>query len=233
MLIVPVPVGPWQANCYTVATSAGNADEPVDCVVIDAGMSARPVVEQVLAQFGLRLAAVIATHGHLDHVADAAAIADAAGVPVFIHPADEHLLRHPADGLSGELAALARQAFGDELAPPASVHHLKDRTPIEVAGLRFGVTEAPGHTAGSVLLRLDGVAIEPGPQHTVPVVFTGDVVFAGSIGRTDLPGSDPDAMARTLETAVLALPDEAYLLPGHGPATTMAAERASNPYLQI
>lgn len=217
-----------------IATSPGRPGHPVDCVVIDPGMDAEPVVQQVLEHFHLRVAATVATHGHIDHVGDAQRIADAAGVPVFIHPADERLLSHPDEGLSPELMLLVNQMGVRTLVAPRRVEHLVDGGAVELAGITFQTSEAPGHTPGCTLLRVDGVPVadeQGNPAGEVPVVFTGDVLFQGAIGRTDLPGSDADAMTRSLRTRVLPLPDEAYLLPGHGEPTTMAVERATNPYL--
>ena len=230
MLIVPAAVGPWQANCYLVAAGAGRRDRPVECVVVDPGMGALPVVAEACERHHLRVAAVVASHGHLDHVADAAALADAAGVPVHIHPADEHLLTRPLEGLSADVAPMLRQMGLERLSAPRRVEHLAGGAVLEAAGLRIGLREAPGHTPGCTLLVLDGVRAD-GEGEPREVVFTGDVLFAGSIGRMDLPGGDPVVMRRTLDTVVRALPPSAYLLPGHGPATTMAAESATNPYL--
>ncbi|HEX2858367.1 MAG TPA: MBL fold metallo-hydrolase [Propionibacteriaceae bacterium] len=230
MLIVPAAVGPWQANCYLVAAGAGRPDHPAECLVIDPGMGARPVVDAACERYHLRVAGVVGTHGHLDHIADATAVADAAGVPVYIHPDDEHLLTRPLEGLSGDAVPLVRQFGLERLPAPRWTGYLTDGLSLELAGVRLDLRHAPGHTPGCVLLTLDGVRLgdEEEPR---AVVFTGDVVFAGSIGRMDLPGGDAAVMRHTLDTVVQALPDAAYLLPGHGPATTMAVERASNPYL--
>ena len=227
---MPAAVGPWQANCYVVATGPGRRDLPADCVVIDPGMGALAVVADVCDRHHLRVAGVIATHGHLDHIADATAVADAAGVAVHIHPDDEHLLTRPLEGLSVDLADMVRGLGADRLPAPRRVEYLEDGVTLEAAGVRFGLLHAPGHTPGCTLLVLDGVLLGDAGEPS-RLVFTGDVLFAGSIGRMDLPGGDPAAMRHTLDTVVRALPASAYLLPGHGPATTMAAERATNPYL--
>jgi len=214
--------GLWQANCYVVAAAGAT-----DCVVIDPGQDAAPLVGELLGEHGLTPVGVIATHGHFDHVASAAQVADAHGVPVWIHPVDRHLLSDPAAGLSADSAAMVRQLLGGPLAEPAMVESLAVAS-LSLAGLEFSVAHAPGHTAGSVLLGLD----YPGHPQIGRVVFSGDVVFAGSVGRTDLPGGDQATMVRTLQDVVLALPDDTALLPGHGTQTTMATERAQNPYLQ-
>lgn len=223
MFLASFPAGPWQANCYLVANSGSS-----DCVIVDPGMEAVDAVTALLGDHGLRPRGVLLTHGHFDHVASAAALAAEFAVPTWIHSADRHLLTDPAAGLSADGAALVRQVLAGPLVEPPDVRLLDELGDLEIAGLRFAVTHAPGHTAGCVLLSLDY------PDHDVldQVVFTGDVLFAGSIGRTDLPGGDPQVMRATLADVVLALPDSAAVLPGHGPQSTMRRERASNPYLQ-
>ncbi len=142
-------------------------------------------------------------------------------VPAYVHPADRELLADPVKGLSTDL----RQLFGGRFtwAEPSDVVALPDGGPVTIAGMEITVDHAPGHTGGSVLFRL--------PGEESPLCFSGDVLFAGSIGRTDLPGGDPAAMVASLRDKVLPLADETVVLPGHGPETTIGRERASNPYL--
>lgn len=223
MFLASFPAGPWQANCYLVAAAA-----PGDCVIIDAGMDAVSGVEELVAEHGLTPRAVLATHGHFDHVASLAILADRFAVPAWIHAADRHLLTDPAAGLSPDGAQLVRQLLRGPLAEPRDLRLLDGQDELQAAGLRFALTEAPGHTAGCVLFSLD----YPGHPQITRVVFSGDVLFAGSIGRTDLPGGDPAVMRDTLAGPVLSLPDSAAVLPGHGPQTTMERERRTNPYLQ-
>lgn len=221
MLITSFVAGPWQSNCYLVA-----AAEPGPCVVLDAGIGAAAGVQQVCEQHGWTPVGVLGSHGHIDHVGDAAPVAAHFAVPVWLHPADQVLLTRPGAGLSGQGVEWVAQLLGgeDTLPAPDRVNDLVDGDCFDLAGLRFQVAAAPGHTRGSCLLHV---------SHDDQVVtFTGDVVFAGSIGRMDLPGGSASDMARTLSEVVLALPDDRVLLPGHGPRTTMGAERASNPYLQ-
>ncbi len=224
MFLASFPTGHWQANCYVVA-----APGEADCVVIDAGEEAAPSVRQVLTEHQLRPKGVLATHGHFDHVACAAEIADEYNVPLWIHSADRDLLTEPAAGLGPDGAALVKQLLRTPMVEPARVEEFDGLTELNIARLRFSVTHAPGHTEGSVLLGLDYTGRNTQINR---IVFSGDVVFAGSVGRTDLPGGDPRTMSRTLRDAVLPLPDTVALLPGHGPQTTMAHERATNPYLQ-
>jgi glyoxylase-like metal-dependent hydrolase (beta-lactamase superfamily II) len=216
--------GAFAANWYLAW-----ADGSDQCVIIDPGeASAAPCREQVTA-LGLRPAAVLATHGHIDHIADAPALADGYGVPLHIHRADRPFLTDPASALTAELAAMLKAYFPGPFREPSSVQPYDvnpktGRGDLAVAGLIFELRQAPGHTPGSTLLVL-------GATDPDPVVFTGDVIFAGSIGRTDFLVGDPAAMRRSLTTQVLSLPDAARLLPGHGPATELGREREHNPYL--
>lgn len=215
MLVAGFAAGAFQANCYLLATG-----RDADCVIVDPGQDAAPGISEALGEYGLTPVGVLATHGHFDHIFSAAEVADAHGVPVYIHPADRHLLADPLAGIGPQLAAM----FGEvELSEPAKVVEL-DGNPLELAGLKFTVDDAPGHTPGSVLYRVD---TEEGGQ----IALTGDVLFAGAIGRTDLPGGDGAAMQRSLQEKILPLDDATVVLPGHGEATTIGDERRSNPFL--
>jgi hydroxyacylglutathione hydrolase len=167
-----------------------------------------------------------------------APVCGAHGATAWIHPDDRELLAHPEKGLSTDLTSL----YGGKLpyAEPAAVAELPDGGAITVAGLEITVDHAPGHTRGSVLFRLPGTEsatlLVPGvrPARGVPVeevCLSGDVLFAGSIGRTDLPGGSMDQMIASLRDRILPLDDTTLVLPGHGPATTIGRERHTNPYL--
>jgi hydroxyacylglutathione hydrolase len=162
------------------------------------------------------------THGHLDHTFSVAPVCGARGITAYVHPADREMLADPAKGLSTDLTAL----FGGRLAytEPEDVAELTDGATLALAGLEITVDHAPGHTGGSVLFRL--------PGDDAPVCLSGEVLFAGSIGRTDLPGGSTETMMASLREKVLPLADETVVLPGHGPATTIGRERAQNPYLR-
>lgn len=228
MWCVTFPAGPWHTNCYLVAARAGTAEDPAPCVIIDPGVGAADPVRRVVAEHHARPEAVLATHGHIDHIYAAEELARELDLPVWIHPDDEHLLTDPLAGLGGDAAALLESFHGSTtLTPPPRVEHITAGADVVAAGLSFATRHAPGHTPGSVLFTLD--AAQTGQQ---PITFTGDVVFAGSIGRTDLPGGDTATLMTSLREQVLTLPADAALLPGHGPATTLAAERASNPWLR-
>lgn len=222
MFLASFPAGPWQANCYLAAPAAG-----AECVVIDPGVDAFDGVRAAVANHGLTPVGVLLTHGHIDHVASATRVADEWGVPAWIHADDRELLTDPVAGLGPSSAELLAQVLGDlDLAEPEDLRFFE--TGLDVAGLSFEVIHAPGHRPGCVMLssRLTG------HDQLDAVVFSGDVLFAGSIGRTDLPGGDHAVMLDTLRGPVLALPDTAAILPGHGQQTVMARERATNPYLQ-
>ena len=220
MLVRGFPAGSFGTNCYVVAASAGS-----ECVVVDPGQDAVQGVEDLLREHRLKPVAVLLTHGHIDHMWSVVPVCGAHDVPAYVHPADRALLSDPGRGLS---LGVGQQLFGGLVfTEPDDVVELPTGGPLELAGLRFTVDLAPGHTPGSIMFGL------PGDKTAgEPLLIAGDVLFAGSIGRTDLPGGDHAAMLRSLATAVLPLADDTVVLPGHGPATTVGHERATNPYLR-
>lgn len=217
MLVLGFPAGSLQANCYVLAHGKGQP-----CVVVDPAQDAVPALEQQLRDNDLTLAAVLLTHGHFDHVFSAAELCEAHGVPAWIHPDDRFMLADPGAALGPQ----GRQMFdGVSVSEPPDVRELGEGMDLELAGIRFDVTHSPGHTSGSVLF---GAGTDEGGR----LVLAGDTLFAGGIGRTDLPGGDHDQMLHTLATKVLPLDDETVVLPGHGPTTTIGRERAGNPFLE-
>lgn len=220
MLIAAFPAGPWSTNCYVVAQAAGE-----ECVVIDPGKDAAAGVAEVVRENRLRPAAVLVTHGHIDHMWCVAPVAGAYDAVAYVHPADRAMLSDPMRGMSAETTAMLR---GQDLrfVEPDEVREVTDGADIEVAGITFAVDHAPGHTPGSVTFR----TFHPGPE-AAEVMFSGDLLFAGSIGRTDLPGGDHAAMLHSLAAKVLPLDDGVIVLPGHGQQTTIGFERRTNPYL--
>jgi glyoxylase-like metal-dependent hydrolase (beta-lactamase superfamily II) len=190
---------------------------------------------EVLGEHRLRPAAVLLTHGHFDHVYSVTPVCGSAGVTAYIHGDDRYRLKDPLSAVGPELIAMFEQQFGQKARwqEPSDVVNLIHGQKLTMAGLDLSVLHAPGHTEGSVMFALpevpDGVADEVGARSTV---LTGDVLFAGSIGRTDLQGGDGAAMNRSLRDVVLPLADDVLILPGHGPASTMERERSTNPYLQ-
>lgn len=222
MLIAGFPAGPWGTNCYVVATGPG-----AECVVVDPGKDAAPGVEQVVGEHRLKPVAVLLTHGHVDHMWSVTPVAGTYDATAWIHPHDRHLLADPMAGMSPETAAMmlgGRHAFTE----PERVEELADGRRLELAGLELVVDHTPGHTEGSVTFRTphDDAAVD-----VSQVMFSGDLLFAGSIGRTDLPGGDHPTMLRSLRDKVLTLPDDIAVLPGHGEQTSIGRERATNPFL--
>lgn len=217
MLVVGFESGALQANCYLLAAGEG---EP--CVIVDPGQDAAEPIETALAKYRLSPVAVLLTHGHFDHCFSVAPVCDGQGIPAWVHPDDRALLSDPLRGISQDTAAF----FGGrlEMREPAEVRALADGAELDLADLLLTVDHSPGHTGGSVMFRsstADG-------EH---LLVSGDTLFAGSIGRTDLPGGDHRRMVESLRTKVLPLADETVVLPGHGTTTTIGRERASNPFL--
>ncbi len=225
MLVTGFPAAAFATNCYVVAPSAGQ-----DCVIVDPGIGVLDQLADVLAEHHLRPAAVLLTHGHLDHVYSVTPVCGAHGVAAVVHPDDAYRLEDPLRTLDPALVAMLEQQFGKAATwtAPDDVTLARDGELLELAGLELRVVHAPGHTEGSVMFTVDQT---PDGAEAGSTVLSGDVLFAGSIGRTDLPGGDHAAMLRSLREKVLTLPDDAIVLPGHGPTTTIARERATNPYL--
>jgi glyoxylase-like metal-dependent hydrolase (beta-lactamase superfamily II) len=216
VLIAGFPSDATATNCYVVAPAAGE-----QCVVIDPGIGVTGQLDEVIAQHRLHPVAVLLTHGHFDHTFSVLPVCQARDVPAYIHPDDRGQL---ADPWSGVGLPVGTPLFGSlTFAEPDDVRALGPHDKISIGGLDFAVTHAPGHSAGSVVFGLTGDDSD--------VLFSGDVLFAGSIGRTDLPGGSMAAMERSLRTVILPMDDATVVHPGHGPATTIARERRANPYL--
>ena len=205
MRVVRIPNGAFVENTYLVIDGAA-----AECAVIDPGEEAGRILHEI-AGAGARPTAIWITHAHLDHVMGVARVRRETGAPVYLHPADRELY---------DQAVQQGLAFGVPVdPPPAPDGGLAAGDTVPVGQLRFTVRHAPGHSPGSVCLVGEGVA------------FTGDVLFAGSIGRTDLPGGDFDTLIRSIERELLTLPDSTIVYSGHGPETTVGHERRSNPFL--
>ncbi|MGW0517296.1 MBL fold metallo-hydrolase [Crossiella sp. NPDC003009] len=217
MFVAGFPAGPLAANCYLLAADEGEA-----CVIVDPGQDAEELIEQALRQYRLTPVAVLLTHGHLDHVFSVTPVCDGHDVPAWIHPDDRALLSDPARGFGVDAADF----FGGKLAlrEPKEIRELGDGQQLEIAGLSFTVDHTPGHTGGSVCFRT-------GAEEGGRLLLSGDTLFAGSIGRTDLPGGDSGKIMESLRAKVLPLPDDTVVLPGHGSPTTIGRERAGNPFL--
>ena len=244
VLVLTVVAPVFGTNCTIVASGPA---EP--CVVVDAGAGVGERVCAAIETHGLRPQAVVATHGHVDHTWDAAGLCAEYDVPFLVHRADAYRIDEPFEslgGVSGALgAALAALGF-----PPAEYQRPTrvvafdpgpDGTRLPVEGVDIALLHAPGHTEGSTILLLVGApdaaselplgAPDAGRDTPSGIALTGDVLFAGGIGRVDLPGGDEREMAVTLSTRLDRIADDVLIVPGHGPASTMRHERARNPYL--
>lgn len=219
MIIKSFPAGIWQTNCYVVATNSNS-----ECIIIDPGFNCADQVAEIVDNFHLKPIATLLTHGHLDHMWSVVPVAEGYDIPAYIHSADKHLLADPLSGISAETVAnLSEALVGVNFVEPSEVIEFNSQTKISIAGIEIDLIPAPGHTSGSTIFQL---------SHEVQTVFTGDVLFAGAIGRTDLPGGSAAQMNETLKSIILPLPDDFRVLPGHGPESTMEIERVNNPYLR-
>jgi glyoxylase-like metal-dependent hydrolase (beta-lactamase superfamily II) len=221
MIIEGLPLWIAATNAWIVAPDGPGGE----CVLIDAPPDPAAILGR-LEEHGLRLVALLNTHGHVDHVGGVSEVVRAQEkpdeLPVHIHDADRHMLLDPV-GTSGGFGQFL-EAEGLELRPPELVYGLDDGQQVSGAGMTFTAIHTPGHTKGSVcfLLEIDGEAT---------VLFSGDHLFAGSIGRTDLPGGSYEELMASMAEKVLPMDDEVQVLPGHGPVTTVGRERKTNPFL--
>lgn len=225
MLVAGFPTGPLGNNCFVVAAGPGQ-----ECFIVDPGKDAPAGIAQLVAEHQLTPVAVLITHGHFDHTWSLVPVCEEYGIPAYIHQGDRFMLADPMAGMSAEFKNLIEQMddgtikFGE----PAEVRELEHDCTITVAGIEVKVEQAPGHTQGTTVYRIEADAATDQP----PVAFTGDFLFQGSIGRTDLPGGDSAQMTQSLRKVILPLADDTVVLPGHGGTTTVGAERAGNPYLR-
>jgi glyoxylase-like metal-dependent hydrolase (beta-lactamase superfamily II) len=208
MILETFPVGPLQCNCTILGDEAAR-----EAIVIDPGDEITRIHRR-LAEHGLKLKQILITHAHIDHIGGALRLKQLTGAPIYLNENDLPLLQ-----------MMAMQAAWLGITPPETAppdEDLTDGQTIGLAAYPAQVLHTPGHTQGSVSL------------HFAPLkmVLAGDTLFAGSIGRTDLPGGNYDQILASIESRLLALPDETEVIPGHGPVTTIGAERRSNPFLQ-
>jgi len=206
MILTPITVGPFEENCYLVVDERTATRE---AVLVDPGDEGKRILREVV-RAGARLSAIWLTHAHLDHIGGIAAVREVWQAPIYLHPLDR-----PLYDAGARQAAHYGLSF-DEPPPPDLA--LGEGDELAVGGLRFGVLHLPGHAPGHVAFAGEGV------------VFGGDCLFAGSVGRTDLPLSNAADLADSLDR-LTTLPRETVVWPGHGPATTIDAELRTNPFL--
>jgi len=204
MILQQLVVGELATNCYLVGCPQTRRG-----MVIDPGGDGRNIVLQIRA-LQLKVEKIVLTHGHIDHWAAAAEVAEATGASVVMHAADAFMLTNPAVSLASYINGGASLRANDLL---------RDGDTVTAGTLKLRVLHTPGHTPGGICL------------YTPGIVFTGDTLFEGSIGRTDLPGGDLRRLITSIKEKLLVLPDETEVYPGHGPLTTIAGERRHNPYL--
>ena len=221
MLIDRVIAPYFETNCWILALGTGQ-----ECIIVDPGMAKPNLVneiEQKVSELKLKPVAVFITHGHLDHTFSVLPLTKQVPMRTYVTSADRFLLTDPMSALDrGGVSEQFLRAFGvEKFKEPDDVVELEDFSTFEVAGLQITSIFAPGHTKGSVMFTVDNQQL-----------ISGDVLFAGSIGRTDLPTGSASQMRKTLRDRVLTLPDGLNVLPGHGGQTTIGTERVRNPYLQ-
>ena len=220
MLIESVVADYFGTNCWVIAPTKNSECFIVDPGIIVPSMASR--VQEIIGKFNLKPIAAILTHGHLDHTFSVVPIAYGYGIPAMIHARDRALIANPMKALipGGPAQQIMEQIGVTKFSEPREVVEFQGSESITIAGLPVEVRHAPGHTAGSAVFIVNS-----------EILVSGDVLFEGSIGRTDLPTGSSREMRKTLKEQILTLPDELIVLPGHGGQTTIGRERKRNPYL--
>lgn len=220
MLVARVVASAFDTNCFVVAPEAGE-----DCVVIDPGIGVADGIDEVIRRHRLNPVAVMLTHGHIDHTFSVAPVCGAKNIPALIHPDDRVQLTDPWTWIGAPPGA---PMFGKlTFSEPDDVREMRDGETVQLAGLEFLVRSTPGHTKGSVTFGTSG----SGRDGDGPRLFSGDLLFRGSIGRSDFPGGSFQELMDSLARTVLPLPDETTVHCGHYDDTTVGFERATNPFL--
>ncbi len=199
-----------------IGTNAFALIEPAlkQCVIVDAPAQAYDWATQIAEKHGCSIVALILTHGHWDHILDGHKFADA-GIPVYGHREDTEMFASPSKMASYAIPGL-------ELRPVPISNWIQGGDQLELLGTKMEIRHVPGHCPGNVLIYL--------PSEQASIV--GDVIFAGSVGRYDLPGGDFSVLSKSIQTQVYTLPEDTTIYPGHGPATTVACEKTSNPFVK-
>jgi hydroxyacylglutathione hydrolase len=214
MLVRSFPAPMFATNCWVIAPSEGS-----ECIIVDPGMpDISHEIEMIIEEHKLKPVAALLTHGHLDHTFSITALADGYDIPAYIHSEDRRFIADPA-GIHGE--QFIAQLQGMNFTEPKKVQELKNGSTLQLLDMNITAIHAPGHTRGSLMFTIND-----------EILISGDVLFAGSIGRTDLPTGSAKDMTQTLKTKVLPLSDDLRVLTGHGPETTIKFERKNNPYLK-
>jgi glyoxylase-like metal-dependent hydrolase (beta-lactamase superfamily II) len=225
VLITGFPAGLLQCNCYVLAPHPG-----ADAIIVDPGQRAMGQLRRILDENRLTPAAVLLTHGHIDHIWSAQKVSDTFGCPAYIHPEDRFMLADPIKDFGPKLGQLLLAAVFRE--PKQVVELDRDGDKIDLAGISVTVDHTPGHTRGSVVFRVSDAQDAQDAMDAKKVVFTGDTLFERSVGRTDLFGGSGRDLICSIVDKLLVLDDETVVLPGHGNSTTIGAERRFNPFLE-
>lgn len=215
-------LGMWQANCYIL----GDVEEGT-AVVVDPGQDGAPVVRERLAARGVRCEAILLTHGHIDHIWAVPELARELDVPVLLHADDHYLWDDPGAAFGDFPPGALKAQFGLDWDPPEGVlDELRDEQSLSFAGIGFTVRHTPGHTPGSSVFMVTDTGADD------PLLVSGDLIFAGSVGRTDFPRGSWEQQMASIARVVLPLQDRTVIVSGHGPETTVGAERIGNPFLR-
>ena len=230
MFVIGFPAAAFATNCFVVAPTPGE-----ECLIVDPGVGVVDRLAEVLREHRLRPAAVLLTHGHLDHVYSVTPVCQSHNVAAHIHDDDRYRLHDPISIMGEPLRLMLESQFGPlpTWSEPDDVISLPGGGHLDIAGIGLDILHSPGHTEGSVMFRVEDVPDAMGADSGLDrTIFAGDVLFSGGIGRTDLEGGSDADMTATLRDVVLSQEDDSLVLPGHGPATTIGRERLTNPYLQ-
>ena len=214
MFIASFPAPMYATNCWIIAGKPGQ-----ECIIVDPGMpDISHEITAIIEENNLKPVAALITHGHLDHTYSVKPLADGYGIASYIHSEDREYLLKPQGAHGAEfIATLDAMSFEE----PADTRNLRHGDLLEILDMKVTAIHSPGHTKGSTMFSIND-----------ELLVSGDVLFAGSIGRTDLPSGSAEAMVKTLKTRVLPLSDDLRVLPGHGPETTIKFERKNNAYLK-
>jgi hydroxyacylglutathione hydrolase len=214
MFVASFPAPMYATNCWIIAGGRGQ-----ECIIVDPGMpDISHEIRAIIEENDLKPVAALITHGHLDHTFSVKPLADGYGIASYIHSEDREYLLKPQGAHGPEFIATLNAMNFEE---PTDTRNLRHGDLLEILDLKITAIHSPGHTRGSTMFNIND-----------ELLISGDVLFAGSIGRTDLPSGSHEAMAKTLKTRVLPLSDDLRVLPGHGPETTIKFERKNNPYLK-